>query len=110
MIKRRLSRRAIAGGGVGLLLALAVGVSLAPNLRSGASGASPAVLNSIARKNEAAAIEASAQMRSESRDTTHAAESMIAAERRGSDQANAVVARFDDEGSDLNLAASVSKQ
>lgn len=97
MIKRRLSRRAIAGVGLGLFVALVVGVSLAPNLRSGASGASPAVLNHIARNNDRAAIEAAAQMRAESRVTTRAAESMLAAERRGSTEANAMLARFDNE-------------
>ena len=97
MIKRRLLRRAIAGVGLGLLLALVVGVSLAPNLRSGASGASPAVLNRIARKNEAAAIEAAAQMRAESRVTTQAAESMLAGEPRGAAEANSTLARSDKE-------------
>lgn len=82
----RVSRRGLAGG-LALLAALVVGAALAPDLSPEASGASPAVLNRIAQKNERAASEAAARMRAASEATARAADSNRAAAERGPDAA-----------------------
>lgn len=104
-MKRRISRRALVGGGLALLVALVVGIALVPDLRPGGSGASPTVLNRIERKNQRAATEAAAQMRAESRASAQAAESMRAAQERGRAEADAMIARFDNAEPGANKAA-----
>ncbi|HYN45245.1 MAG TPA: hypothetical protein VES64_00985 [Allosphingosinicella sp.] len=109
MTGRRFSRRTLAGGGFALVVALIVGVSLVPDLRSGGS-ASPAALKRIERKNDRAATEAAAQMRSESQVSTRAAESLRAAQERGRAEADATLARFDNEAAGANRSAPAGGQ
>jgi hypothetical protein len=81
MSRRRpalVSRRGLAGG-LGLLAALIVGLALAPDFGREADGAPPAVLNRIAAKNDRAAVEAAARMRSESEASARAADARSAA-------------------------------
>lgn len=98
-MKRRISGRTLAGGGLALMVAVIAGVALVPNLRGNPPGASAATLNRIAQKNERAAIDAAAQMRTESRTTAEATDSMRAAQERGRADADATLARFDNEES-----------
>jgi hypothetical protein len=96
-MRRRISGRALAGGGLVLALAVAVGVTLAPNLRADAPGASPATLKRIAQKNDRAAREAGARMRAESEAAARATDALRAAQERGRAKAEATLARFDSE-------------
>jgi hypothetical protein len=96
-MRRRVSRRTLACGGLALALAVAVGVSLAPNLRGDPAGASPATLRRIAQKNDRAAMEAGARMRAKSEASAEAADALLAAEERGRSQADATLARFDNQ-------------
>jgi hypothetical protein len=89
-----MSRRALAGG-LALIAAVIAGVALVPDLRADPDGAPPAVLNRIAQKNDRATVEAAAHMRVQSHVTTEAAESMRAAQERGRNEADAILARFD---------------
>lgn len=107
-MKRRISRRALVGGGLALVVALAVGVSLAPDLGPGGPGATPTVLNRIERKNDRAAMEAAAQMRADSLAGTRAAESLRAAQERGRADAEAAIARFDNEAAAANRSATAT--
>ena len=96
-MRPRVSRRALAGGGLALALAVIVGVSLAPNLRGDSPGASPAALKRIGQKNERAAVEAGATMRAESRSAAEATDSLRAAQERGRAKADATLARSTNE-------------
>lgn len=90
----RPTRRTLAVAAV-LALAVIVGVALVPNLRGDDRGASPVVLNRIAQKNDQAAAEAAARMRTDSEASATAADSVRAARERGRAEAQATVARFD---------------
>ena len=68
----RLSRRAWALGGGGLVVAVILGVALGSG--GDETPASPAVLNRIADKNEDAAVEAAARMKAESEAASRAAD------------------------------------
>jgi len=92
-MRRRLSGRMLAGG-LALVLAVAIGVSLAPNLRADRPGASPATLKRIGQKNDRAANEAGARMRDESEASARATEAIRAAQERGRAKAEAL-ARFE---------------
>jgi len=96
-MKRRLSKRALAGGGAALLFAAIVGIALVPNLRADPPGASPTTLNRIARKNDNAAAEMAAKMRAESRAAAQATDSLRAAQERGRAGADAALARYDED-------------
>lgn len=104
-MKRRLSGRALAIG-LGLTVAVIAGAALVPNLRADAPGASPAALRGIALKNDRAAAEAAARMRDESRATAEATDSLRAAGERGRAEADAMLARSDNEEADSTVPAS----
>lgn len=91
-MKRRISGRALAGGGLALALAVAIGASLAPNLRGDPPGASPATLKRIAQKNDRAAMEAGARMRAESEAAARATDALRAAQERGRAKADEILA------------------
>jgi hypothetical protein len=95
-VRRRLPRRALVGG-LALALAVVVGVTLVPNLRADAPGASPATLKHIAQKNDRAAREAGARMRADSEASARATDALRAAQERGRAKAEATLARFDNE-------------
>lgn len=98
-MKRRISGRTLAGGGLALMVAAIAGVAVVPNLRGDPPSASAATLNRIAQKNERAAIDAAAQMRTESRNTAEATDTLRAAQERGRADADATLARFENEES-----------
>ena len=94
-MRRRISGKMLVGG-LALVVAVIAGMALVPDLRADGDGAPPAVLSHIGQKNDKAAIEAAARMRERSHVTAEAADSMRAAQERGRNEADAVLARFDD--------------
>ncbi len=90
-----------AGAGMAFLLALVL-VVLAGRLAQPPPGLPPAALEKIADKNRAAAAQAAAVQRAESAASVNAAEGIREAQDRGRAEAEATIARFDD---DENLGA-----
>lgn len=94
---RRLSPRTVAASGLALLVALVIGVSVAPDLRADAPRAlPPATLSRIARNNDHAASLAAAQMRARSETSASQADALRAAEERGRERAEAMIGQFDE--------------
>jgi len=90
-VTRRIKVRWVVIGGGGLVVAVALGLSLVPNVEANRSAAAPAALNRIARANDAAAAEAAARLR----DRARASALMHDAEQRGRDRAEADLRRAD---------------
>jgi hypothetical protein len=88
--------RIIAGAAVALVLALVISVSV--NRYRAPAAAPPEALERIAEKNRDAAAIAAARQRAESAASTNAAENLMAAQRRGSAEADAMIERLDSEG------------
>lgn len=93
MRRLRIKVRWLVIGGGGFVVAMALGLSLVPHLDANQSATPPAALNHIARANSAAAAEAAARMREQSRATAD----LHAAEERGRDRADADLRRADAE-------------
>jgi hypothetical protein len=89
--RRRIPVRWIVIGGGGFVVAVAIGLSLVPNLEANQSAAPPAALNRIARANDAAAAEAAARLR----DRARASALLHDAEQRGRDRAEDDLRRAD---------------
>lgn len=85
MRRRRLPVRWLVFGGGGFAVAVALGLSLVPNLNANQTATPPATLNRIARANDAAAAEGAARLRDRARVSTD----LRAAEQRGRDRADA---------------------
>jgi hypothetical protein len=98
-VRRRAPARRLMAGSVAILVFAAIaGIAIAPDL-GGAStnnGAPPAALNRIAQKNDRAAVEAAARMREDSRREAERADALRSARERGRAEADAALARFDD--------------
>jgi hypothetical protein len=95
-MKRRFSKRALVGGGVGLLAAIAIGMAFAPDLNADRGGVSPSALNRIAEKNARAADSASAQMIAKSRAAAQTADALRSAEEQDNARDTARLARLDE--------------
>jgi len=102
MKRRRPSRLGLAGGGAALLLAILIGVSLAPDLKADAPRPlPPTTLSRIARANDHAAILAAENMRARSEASAAQADALRAAEERGRAQADATIDRFNNDEAGL---------
>lgn len=98
-MRRRLSpaRGLYAGAGIAVVVAVVIGVAVAPDLSDASTGpgAPPSTLSRIARQNDRAADEASARLRERSRREAEQADGLRAAEERGRAKAEAMLARID---------------
>jgi hypothetical protein len=83
--------------GAALALVLVVAAILSVNRYRKPASAPPEALEKIAQKNREAATIAAASQRAESAASTNAAEDLAEARRRGSDRANAMLDRFENE-------------
>jgi type IV secretory pathway protease TraF len=89
--RRRIPARWLVIGAGGLVAAVAIGLSLVPNLGANQSAAAPAALNRIARANDAAAAEGAARLRDRARFSVELRD----AQERGRDRAEADLRRAD---------------
>jgi type II secretory pathway component PulM len=97
-MKMQFRKRALLGGGVALLVATILVVTLAPHLGNNSARAlAPADLNVIAKKNDSAASAAAANLRAQSERSAEAADALADAQDRGAAAADATIARFDNE-------------
>ena len=87
--------RLVAVGAVALVLVLVISWSV--NRYRAPGAAPPEALEKIAEKNREAAATAAASQRAESAASTNAAEDLAEAQRRGADEANATLERFDNQ-------------
>lgn len=98
MRSRKVRKRALLGGGLALVVAMLLVVTLMPDFGGNSAHAlPPADLNKIARKNDNAAMEAAAQLRARSAATAEAADRRQDAQDRGAAAADATPARFANE-------------
>lgn len=91
MRRRRIPARWLVIGGGGVVVAIAVGLSLVPDLEANQSAAPPAALNRIARANDAAAAEGAARLRDRARLSVE----LRAAQERGRSHAESDLRRAD---------------
>ena len=80
-----------------MALALVVAIALSVDRYRAPGAAPPEALEKIAEKNREAAATAAASQRAESAASTNAAEDLAEAQRRGADEANAALDRFDNQ-------------
>lgn len=100
-MRRRFPKRVLVG--IGLVTAIAIGLIVAPDMRSDGSGASPVALNRIAQKNARAADSASAEMIAKSRAAAAAADALRSAQEAEAARDDARLARL--EGESVNTAS-----
>lgn len=106
MKRGRFRKRTLLGGGVAVLVAVVLVVTLMPDLSGNEARAlAPADLNRIATKNDNAAMSAAAQLRARSAATARAADQLQDAQDRGAAAADATIARFANEEPGANRAA-----
>lgn len=97
-MKMRFRKRTLLGGGVALLAATILVVTLAPHLGDNSARAlAPTELKVIAKKNDTAASAAAANLRARSARSAEAADALADAQDRGAAAADATIARFDNE-------------